>query len=56
MENAHAAGMQVHDLTFSPIKGPEGNIEFLGYLGKTLSEGTLDLDAVVREAHETLDA
>ena len=48
--------MHVHDLTFSPIKGPEGNIEFLGYLGKTLPDSELDLDAVVRDAHAALDA
>ncbi len=34
VENAHAAGFKVLDVTFSPIKGPEGNIEFLGYLAK----------------------
>ena len=56
LENAKAAGMHVHDLTFSPIKGPEGNIEFLGYLGKTLPDSELDLDAVVRDAHAALDA
>ncbi len=28
----HAAGFGVKDITFSPIKGPEGNIEYLGYL------------------------
>lgn len=56
LENAHVAGMQVHDVTFSPIKGPEGNIEFLGYLGKTLEEQEIDLDEVIRQAHEELDA
>ena len=56
LENAHAAGMHVHDLTFSPIKGPEGNIEFLGYLGKQLEEGEIDLDDVIRQAHEELHA
>ena len=56
IENAHAAGMHVHNITFSPIKGPEGNIEFLGYLGKTLEEREIDLDEVVRQAHEELDA
>lgn len=56
VENAHAAGMNVHDLTFSPIKGPEGNIEFLGYLGKQLEEREIDLDDVIRQAHEELHA
>lgn len=56
IENAHAAGMHVHDMTFSPIKGPEGNIEFLGYLGKTLEENEIDIDDIVRQAHAELDA
>ena len=38
-------------LTFSPVKGPEGNIEFLGHL----SEGMMpDTQKVVDEAHKTL--
>lgn len=56
IENAHAAGLHVHDVTFSPIKGPEGNIEFLGYLGKTLSENPIDIEEIVRQAHTELDA
>ena len=56
IENAHAAGMHVHDMTFSPIKGPEGNIEFLGYLGKTLEENEIDIDDIVQQAHAELDA
>ena len=42
-------------LTFSPVKGPEGNIEFLAHL--TLSDVpamTVDTEQVVRDAHETL--
>ena len=56
IENAHAAGLHVHDVTFSPIKGPEGNIEFLGYLGKTLTENPIDIEEIVRQAHTELDA
>ena len=56
VENAHVAGMHVHDMTFSPIKGPEGNIEFLGYLGKMLPEREIDIDQLVRQAHAELDA
>lgn len=55
VENAHAAGMQVHDITFSPIKGPEGNIEFLGYLGKQLAPIEVDLADIVAQAHTVLD-
>lgn len=55
LENAHAAHFQVLDLTFSPIKGPEGNIEFLGYLGKLGEEQVPDLHTLVEQAHEELD-
>ena len=44
-------------LTFSPVKGPEGNIEFLAHL--TLDEKPSiqpDTAAVVAEAHEVLKA
>ena len=56
VENAHAAGFKVLDVTFSPIKGPEGNIEFLGYLAKQGEERIPDLAEVVRQAHEEADA
>ena len=56
VENAHAAGFKVLNVTFSPIKGPEGNIEFLGYLAKQGEEHIPDLAEVVRQAHEELDA
>ena len=51
-----AAGFKVLDVTFSPIKGPEGNIEFLGYLAKQGEERIPDLAEVVRQAHEELDS
>ena len=42
-------------LTFSPVKGPEGNIEFLGHLTLESRPGiTPDTAAVVAQAHETL--
>ena len=47
---------KVLNVTFSPIKGPEGNIEFLGYLAKQGEEHIPDLAEVVRQAHEELDA
>ena len=55
VENAHAAGFTVRDVTFSPIKGPEGNIEFLGYLFKQGEDSVPDLHAVVQQAHDELD-
>ena len=48
-------GMTVRNLTFSPVKGPEGNIEFLGHLSM-LPEGAIvpDVPALVAAAHGTL--
>jgi len=49
-------GMQILGLTFSPVKGPEGNIEFLGHLTLGDVEGIRpDTALVVEQAHETLD-
>ncbi len=43
-------------LTFSPVKGPEGNIEFLGHLTKADVPGIQpDAMQVVMDAHQTLD-
>ena len=42
-------------LTFSPVKGPEGNIEFLAHLTLEDREGIApDTASVVADAHETL--
>ena len=42
-------------ITYSPIRGPEGNIEYLGYLRKSEEEdAVVDLAAVVAASHDTL--
>lgn len=41
-------GFCVKNLSFSPIKGPEGNIEFLLYLGKN-GDTIVDVDKVIEE-------
>lgn len=42
-------------ITYSPIRGPEGNIEYLGYLRKSDEpDGSYDIDAVVAASHEEL--
>ena len=42
-------------LTFSPVKGPEGNIEFLGHLTLADVQGiTPDTAGIVTQAHQTL--
>ena len=46
---------KVLGLTFSPVKGPEGNIEFLGHLTLDNKPGMKpDTAQVVAQAHETL--
>jgi 23S rRNA (cytidine1920-2'-O)/16S rRNA (cytidine1409-2'-O)-methyltransferase len=51
-----ALGFAVKGLTFSPIKGPNGNIEYLMYIEKNGGESdAIDIAAVVAEAHEALD-
>ena len=48
-------GFTILGLTFSPVKGPEGNIEFLGHLTLEDKPGiTPDTAAVVQDAHNTL--
>ncbi|MBQ1602295.1 MAG: TlyA family RNA methyltransferase [Oscillospiraceae bacterium] len=53
--HAKESGFTVLDITYSPIRGPEGNIEYLGYLEKgEWVERAFDLDALVTESHQTL--
>ena len=53
--HAKESGFTVLGLTFSPIRGPEGNIEYLGYLEKgEWVEKEFDLKSLVAASHETL--
>ena len=51
----------VKGITFSPVKGPEGNIEYLLYLQKDAEEGehtpisSEEIDNLVALSHKTLD-
>ena len=51
-------GFSVRNLSFSPIKGPEGNIEYLIHLKKdtvtTINEG-VDAQDIVQKSHVSLD-
>ena len=48
-------GFAILGLTFSPVKGPEGNIEFLGHLTLNQVPGIVpDTAKIVEEAHATL--
>ena len=50
------SGFTVLDITFSPIRGPEGNIEYLGYLESgDWVEKTFDLHGLVEQSHAALD-
>lgn len=45
----------IRNLTFSPVKGPEGNIEFLGHLSREPGDDRYpDVAELVRTAHESL--
>ena len=53
---AHELDFRILGLTFSPVKGPEGNIEFLGHLTLADVPGMEpDTADVVAQAHKTLD-
>ena len=52
---AHELGFRILGLTFSPVKGPEGNIEFLGHLSMApMPAVEFTAESVARDAHETL--
>ena len=59
MNYAVSINFEVMNLEFSPIKGPEGNIEYLLHLLKhqsgDYSNIPVDSGEIVRKAHETLD-
>lgn len=51
-------GFSIHNLEYSPIKGPEGNIEYLVYIEKDdnpKKEESVDIHEVVEAAHGSLD-
>ena len=57
---AGSIGFETLHLEFSPIKGPEGNIEYLLHLrnctdGSTFANDTIGASEIVEKAHETLD-
>lgn len=50
-------GLFACGLTYSPVRGAKGNIEYLLYLKKTPCEDPLpEIPSVVADAHETLEA
>ena len=56
IEYASSIGFGILNLEFSPVKGPEGNIEYLLHLqnNSDVNELPLDVSNVVEKAHEVL--
>lgn len=51
-------GFKLLGLSYSPIKGPEGNIEYLAYIKKSDESERIsdeEISAIVEKSHETLD-
>ncbi len=44
-------GFSVLGLDYSPVKGPEGNIEYLMYVGKDGESIDVDIEELVKESH-----
>lgn len=56
LQNAYEADFTVKEMTFSPIRGPEGNIEYLGHLCVGAGEPwNGDLSALVEASHGALE-
>ena len=54
---ARENNFRILDLSFSPIKGPEGNIEYLLYLTKDIMVSDnmkIEIEEVVQQAHGDL--
>lgn len=55
LEHARANNFTVLGITYSPIRGPEGNIEYLGYLKKDAGEDAeVNLADIVEQSHSVL--
>jgi len=60
LDNSEKAGFIVKGLTYSPVKGPKGNIEYLGWL-ETIDDnnadaiGQIDTSIIVSQSHKELE-
>ena len=55
LDFAPTIGLSVQGLDFSPIKGPEGNIEYICYMRNSdIPPADIDVEAVVAASHEVL--
>ena len=55
LDFAPTIGLSVHGLDYSPIKGPEGNIEYICHMvNRTGEQAEIDVAALVARSHENL--
>jgi 23S rRNA (cytidine1920-2'-O)/16S rRNA (cytidine1409-2'-O)-methyltransferase len=55
LDFAPSAGLSVVGLDYSPIKGPEGNIEYICHMKNgSFPPADIDIDAVVKASHQAL--
>jgi len=54
IKNATESAFFVNGMTHSPVRGPEGNIEYLAWLDSHNRGACIDVDATVVQAHEVL--
>ena len=55
---ARSIGFRTLHLDYSPIKGPEGNIEYLLHLSKdeSMVDADFDVKSLVEESHDVLNS
>jgi len=51
IENAKNSGFILKGITYSPVKGPKGNIEYLGWLGTQGQSMIEDTGEIVSRSH-----
>ena len=51
IQNAGKSEFYLKGLTFSPVRGPEGNIEYLGWLSSRRGDTNIDINEIVTQSH-----
>lgn len=55
-QKASLLGLKTAGITFSPLKGPAGNIEYLAYFTLGVQDIEIDVKATVETAHQVLNS
>lgn len=50
-EFTRKTGFKIYGIDYSPVKGPEGNIEYLMYIGKKGDDTEFDISGIVEASH-----